>query len=144
MKYKVIIAGNHDLTFEQGLYESKHKQRFHRFREFDVATTRSFLVGQQKDGIYYLEDEGLEIEGLTSFSHRKKLFLFPLSFLSQQFLFILLIHLLLLIIIIIALVQVLISGAPHNLPGFVTGLSMSNEDKTSSITGTESQPKPTF
>mmetsp|Transcript_26594 Transcript_26594/g.41413 ORF Transcript_26594/g.41413 Transcript_26594/m.41413 type:complete len:228 (-) Transcript_26594:30-713(-) len=65
VKHKIIIAGNHDLTFDVAEYDRKLAKAFHRFKTFDVQETRAHLVNAKKDGIYYLEDEAFELEGLT-------------------------------------------------------------------------------
>ena len=81
MKHKVIIAGNHDLTFETALYDKKHAKVFHKSRSFNSEETKSFLLNGKEDGIYYLEDEGIQIEGDSLF-----FFVFVFCFCFSHFL----------------------------------------------------------
>eukprot|EP00736_Rhodelphis_marinus_P009324 Rmarinus@m.4073 len=62
-RYKVLIAGNHDLTLHTEFYESKHRE-FH-LRKEDSTACRNYLRGQHaKDNFFYLEDDSVLIEGL--------------------------------------------------------------------------------
>lgn len=64
-QYKVIIAGNHDITFDVESYESDLKKRFHsyysRYKKSEPFTAEE--VKKKLTGCIYLEDSGVEIEG---------------------------------------------------------------------------------
>eukprot|EP01094_Clydonella_sp_ATCC50884_P022919 TRINITY_DN5376_c0_g1_i2.p1 TRINITY_DN5376_c0_g1~~TRINITY_DN5376_c0_g1_i2.p1 ORF type:complete len:249 (-),score=51.60 TRINITY_DN5376_c0_g1_i2:831-1577(-) len=64
--YKIVIAGNHDLTFDRGNYDSVLRERFHSQKDkaYNVEQTRALLTSLREDNIIYLEDEAIEIEGV--------------------------------------------------------------------------------
>mmetsp|Transcript_8817 Transcript_8817/g.11641 ORF Transcript_8817/g.11641 Transcript_8817/m.11641 type:complete len:270 (-) Transcript_8817:73-882(-) len=56
-RLKIVIAGNHDVTFDEDYYESKGRNRFHRWRDhMNPAQVRSILI--DAPGVIYLEDSG--------------------------------------------------------------------------------------
>ena len=57
-RYKVVIAGNHDVTFEQEFY-ARNWARFHT-RPYNPAEVRECLRGC----CIYLQDSGVSIEGI--------------------------------------------------------------------------------
>jgi len=57
-KQKVVIAGNHDITFQEDYYMSSGAQRFHRGVPYDCSKARGLLKG-----CTYLEDSSVEICG---------------------------------------------------------------------------------
>jgi Icc-related predicted phosphoesterase len=57
--HKLVIAGNHDCTFEPAFYERSGK-RFHRAGKYDPTTVRAALKN-----CTYLEDEAVEVQGLN-------------------------------------------------------------------------------
>ncbi|KAG9307809.1 hypothetical protein G9A89_023374 [Geosiphon pyriformis] len=57
-RYKIIIAGNHDLTLDPPFYE-KNWHRFHRNKENSAESLK--IVRNTKNGIVYLEDESYTI-----------------------------------------------------------------------------------
>lgn len=58
--HKLVIAGNHDITFHPPFYE-RNWRRFHR-EELDCAAARAILAGSQ--GVTYLEDAEVSVLGL--------------------------------------------------------------------------------
>jgi Icc-related predicted phosphoesterase len=59
--HKVVIAGNHDLTFDRLDYPKIYK-KFHYRKPFDVESTRSLLL--DRGVCTYLEESGVEIDGV--------------------------------------------------------------------------------
>ena len=57
-KYKIVIAGNHDLSFETATFD----QTFSRFGRGKLEDHRQ--AKQSLSGCTYLEDSGIEIEGV--------------------------------------------------------------------------------
>ena len=53
-RWKVVIAGNHDLTMDTEHYELRGRDRFHGGQGYDPASTRRIL--QESDSVIYLED----------------------------------------------------------------------------------------
>lgn len=53
---KIVIAGNHELTFDEASYNAKNWQRFHPQKHNTVETKR-LLTSLRSEGIIYLEDE---------------------------------------------------------------------------------------
>jgi Icc-related predicted phosphoesterase len=65
-KHKVIIAGHKEMTFDTERYQSNLRKIFHNnFPEYDGELYKSEL--QSLDGVYYLEHEPVEIEGIRIF-----------------------------------------------------------------------------
>jgi predicted MPP superfamily phosphohydrolase len=62
IKHKVVIVGNHDLTFDKESYP-KIWPRFHR-KMFDIKSTRKLFKNAP---FIYLENSGCEIEGRRYF-----------------------------------------------------------------------------
>ena len=60
--HKVVIAGNHDLTFDQQDYPKIYKN-FHHRKPYDVEATRKLLI--DRGVCTYLEESGVQIEGLN-------------------------------------------------------------------------------
>lgn len=64
-KYKVVIAGNHDITFDLENYEKKLKDSFHsffaRYKKAKIFTAEE--VKNSLKNCIYLEDSSIEIEG---------------------------------------------------------------------------------
>jgi calcineurin-like phosphoesterase family protein len=60
-RYKVLIAGNHDITLQVDYYNSFGKSNFHKHRvvNYDPEECRSLV--QNYPGIIYLEDSGKEL-----------------------------------------------------------------------------------
>jgi len=67
--HKVVIAGNHDITFHEEYYTERGAPRFHRrvtatgsieVAPYDCATTKALLKG-----CHYLEDAAIEVCGYT-------------------------------------------------------------------------------
>merc|ERR1712039_1053294 len=58
-KHKVVIAGNHDITFDTNYYATKW-HRFHR-KPYDSQKTRDLLV--KSDCCVYLEDQKASVLG---------------------------------------------------------------------------------
>merc|ERR1712224_230686 len=58
-KHKVVIAGNHDITFQKSYY-SDNWERFHR-KPYSCEGVKELL--QADDSCIYLEDQGIEIAG---------------------------------------------------------------------------------
>ena len=59
---KIVIAGNHDLTFDAGSYEQTH-QRFGHPEMYDSAATRKLL--EEAAGVEYLCDSSSSVDGVT-------------------------------------------------------------------------------
>lgn len=60
-EHKVVIAGNHDVTFDAKWYSVPQNQaRFHRSQPYDVAKCRAALAG-----CTYLEDSAVQVCGYT-------------------------------------------------------------------------------
>ena len=59
---QVVIAGNHDLTFDTDTYQSLW-QRFGHPQEFDCHAVRSLIT--MATGVTYLEDSGTVINGIS-------------------------------------------------------------------------------
>jgi len=57
-QHKVVIAGNHDVTFHEEFYEARGKNRFHRNRPFDCSKAKASLTG-----CTYLEDSATDVCG---------------------------------------------------------------------------------
>merc|ERR1712217_752813 len=58
-EHKVVIAGNHDITFDPEYYKTIGQRRFHPGRTlYDTAKTKSLLTG-----CIYLEDAEVEVCG---------------------------------------------------------------------------------
>ena len=55
---KVVIAGNHDITFHEQYYKTRGAARFHRAGAYDCHKARSSLTG-----CTYLEDSSLDVFG---------------------------------------------------------------------------------
>jgi Icc-related predicted phosphoesterase len=53
-RWKVVIAGNHDLTMDAEHYELRGRDRFHGGQGYDPASTRRIL--QESESVIYLED----------------------------------------------------------------------------------------
>ena len=81
IKYKVVIAGNHDVSFDEGEYLSKLNRRFNHRTTVDSkaakaaltkgfehqpfgASTTPFPAFAAGGGVAYLEDSGISIEGI--------------------------------------------------------------------------------
>ena len=57
----MVIAGNHDLTFEPATYSNTYR-RFGHHEMFDTAAVRSTII--DAPGVTYLEDNGCTINGI--------------------------------------------------------------------------------
>jgi predicted phosphodiesterase len=55
-RYKVLIAGNHDITLHELYYETSGRQRFHRNKGFSVSECRALVTNHPN--VIYLEDSG--------------------------------------------------------------------------------------
>lgn len=62
-KHKVVIAGNHDVTFDEEYYNSRGGERFHPKRQFDTKQCRSVLIDSPH--VIYLQDNGVQLEGIN-------------------------------------------------------------------------------
>jgi hypothetical protein len=60
MCHKVVIAGNHDVTFDPAYYEAKGRARFHPKGGYDTGAVRASLTN-----CTYLEDETAVVCGLN-------------------------------------------------------------------------------
>lgn len=60
-KHKVFIAGNHEVTLDETLDERHIARRFNMVGEFDRLRE---YVSRPRDGVHYLLDREIEIEGL--------------------------------------------------------------------------------
>lgn len=58
-KYKIVIAGNHDTTFDTDYYLSRGAKRFHALEPYDPHAVRRILV--ESDQVVYLEDSAFVI-----------------------------------------------------------------------------------
>ena len=58
---KVVIAGNHDITFDEQYYTARGAER-HGERPYDCTLARGLLAGT---GCTYLQDELVEVQGYT-------------------------------------------------------------------------------
>jgi len=56
--HKVVIAGNHDITFDEYYYTCRGALRFHPRREYDCTKARGLLTG-----CTYLQDSAIEVGG---------------------------------------------------------------------------------
>eukprot|EP00164_Ancoracysta_twista_P000877 GFYU01001153.1.p1 GENE.GFYU01001153.1~~GFYU01001153.1.p1 ORF type:complete len:288 (-),score=8.49 GFYU01001153.1:384-1199(-) len=61
-QHKIVIAGNHDLTFDKQTYDETSKRFGHR-TPFDCDKIRRQFV--ESDDVIYLEDTGTIVEGYT-------------------------------------------------------------------------------
>ncbi|CAD8053272.1 unnamed protein product [Paramecium sonneborni] len=59
-KYKIVIAGNHDISMDTENYESKLKQIHHKVCNFDAQE----LLQQLKDNCIYLVNQSVIIDGI--------------------------------------------------------------------------------
>eukprot|EP00656_Telonema_subtile_P016431 TRINITY_DN18679_c0_g1_i2.p1 TRINITY_DN18679_c0_g1~~TRINITY_DN18679_c0_g1_i2.p1 ORF type:complete len:328 (-),score=39.27 TRINITY_DN18679_c0_g1_i2:71-1054(-) len=57
--HKIVIAGNHDVTFEPEYYENRAADRFHKRNKYEPEHVRSLL-----QNCVYLENAGCEIQGI--------------------------------------------------------------------------------
>ena len=57
---KVVIAGNHDITFDEHYYNATGADRFHEGKPYDCTQARRLL-----SGCTYLQDELAEVQGYT-------------------------------------------------------------------------------
>jgi len=61
--HKIVIAGNHDITFETDYYLDRGGRNFHGSRnKYDPEKVRAHLV--EAPGITYLEETGCEVNGI--------------------------------------------------------------------------------
>jgi Icc-related predicted phosphoesterase len=64
-KYKILVAGNHDLTLDESFYLDKRKVRkFHR-KPCDLEVVRK--VVKQNEKFFYLHHDWVEVNGLKIF-----------------------------------------------------------------------------
>jgi len=64
-KHIVVIAGNHDITFQENYYHSTGWKRFHGDRvKYDPEKTRNLLIKAYPGRIHYLEDESITLLGV--------------------------------------------------------------------------------
>jgi len=63
-KHIVVIAGNHDCTFEKDYYLKTGASRFHRFNVENPDEVRNLLINAD-ERIHYLEDESLKLMGIN-------------------------------------------------------------------------------
>jgi len=59
-KHKVVIAGNHDITFDKEFYLKNYKRFMHRNPEYSDEAKNNLI---QNNACHYIEDELIEIEG---------------------------------------------------------------------------------
>jgi Icc-related predicted phosphoesterase/glutaredoxin len=61
-KHKIVIAGNHDVTFEPGTYMDSW-DRYHKVLQDPIVAKRTL----ESSGCVYLEDSSFEVEGIKFF-----------------------------------------------------------------------------
>jgi len=61
-KHKLVIAGNHDITFHEEYYQAVGAKRFHSGREYDCGKAKGLLTD-----CTYLEDSSTEVFGYRIF-----------------------------------------------------------------------------
>ena len=61
-KYKIVIAGNHDITFDVPFYEQTGRAQFHdyQFDPYDAVQTRRILA--DSSAVTYLEDSSFSFQ----------------------------------------------------------------------------------
>ncbi|CAK9077151.1 unnamed protein product [Durusdinium trenchii] len=59
---KVVIAGNHDVTFDEDYYLARGARRFHKGKPYDCSKARGLLKS-----CTYLEDSSIEVRGYKIF-----------------------------------------------------------------------------
>uniref|UniRef100_A0A7S3ARR8 Calcineurin-like phosphoesterase domain-containing protein n=1 Tax=Haptolina ericina TaxID=156174 RepID=A0A7S3ARR8_9EUKA len=59
---KIVIAGNHDLTFDEASYAQTYS-RFGHPRQFDTSACRKML--EEAEGVEYLYDSSTSVDGVT-------------------------------------------------------------------------------
>jgi len=64
-RWKVVIAGNHDLTMDPEHYELRGRERFHGRRGYDATSTRRLLQESEDPSLIYLEDTMCEVPAKT-------------------------------------------------------------------------------
>ena len=79
----VVIAGNHDLTFDKQSYPETWK-RFRHPKMYDVDECKNMLI--QAPNVIYLEDSSVEIQGIKIYgSPWSSLFFFLFQFFLCNF-----------------------------------------------------------
>ena len=61
-KWKIVIAGNHDVTMDAAYYKDRGAARFHADREEAVDPERVRAILINSEHVVYLEDEAVEID----------------------------------------------------------------------------------
>ena len=61
-KWKIVIAGNHDVTMDTAYYKDRGAARFHADREEAVDPERVRAILIDSEHVVYLEDEAVEID----------------------------------------------------------------------------------
>jgi predicted phosphodiesterase len=61
-RYKILVAGNHDVTLHESYYETKGRNRFHgrKLQRYSVEECRNLVTSDPK--VIYLEDSGVSLE----------------------------------------------------------------------------------
>lgn len=54
----MVIAGNHDVTFDEDYYLARGARRFHKGKPYDCSKARGLLKS-----CTYLEDSSIEVRG---------------------------------------------------------------------------------
>ena len=65
-KYKIVIAGNHDLFFDPEFYDTTLKTSYHHGFDYDMNLVRG-IKEKIKENCIYLENSGCKILGLNIF-----------------------------------------------------------------------------
>ena len=60
-KWKIVIAGNHDITMDAAYYKDRGAARFHADREEAVDPERVRAILTDSEHVVYLEDQAVEI-----------------------------------------------------------------------------------
>lgn len=60
---KIVIAGNHDITFQEDYYNARGSAMFHSRKKYDPVATKAVLVNSTS--LRYLEDEQFQTLGIN-------------------------------------------------------------------------------
>ena len=83
IKHKIVIAGNHDLSFDTLNYESRLKKKFHRYHK-NSEHWKSEEIKQGLTNAIYLEDSSIEIFGYKIYGSPWTPFFFDWGFNSDR------------------------------------------------------------
>jgi calcineurin-like phosphoesterase family protein len=61
-KYKILIAGNHDITIQPDYYNSIGRNQFHKHRLVNYDPEECLSLVKNYPGITYLEDASIDLE----------------------------------------------------------------------------------